>query len=289
MRASVIEKTKTFDKYGTIKTEVETAIGLLKNFREKYPFVENPKSIETLKPDDIFKKETGEVGDFFHWIEYYLKPLGHLTLYSNVYRRIRSHFDTFKELLYVVVDKEKSLAEKVDAQWNEVKGLGGDRHIAKKIIFCFNYEIGSIVPIFSTSHLEHFLETILERPEFPVQYENLSCGEKYEFLTNELLKAKEDSPGTEPWEITYFCRFLYETYPPPRIIPSSERKKLAAKAIMEQQQQFSDFMNMLNELRRNNKISAQDLRACQKEWRDYPQNRKSLVDKLAVLQNKRTG
>jgi len=289
MRASVIEKAKIFDKDGTIKREVETAISLLRNFREKYPFVENPKSIEALKPDDVFKKETGEIGDFFHWIEYRLKPLGHLTLYSNVYRRIRSDFDTFKELLYVVVDKEKSLAKKVDAQWNEIKGLGRDRHIAKKIIFCFNYEIESVVPIFSTSHLEYFLKTILERSKFPLQYENMSRGEKYEFLTDELLKAKEDSPITESWEITYFCRFLYETYPPPLIIPSSERKKLAAKAVMEKQQQFSDFMNMLNELRRNNKISAQDLRAYQKQWGDYPQNRKFLVNKLAILQNEKMG
>jgi hypothetical protein len=281
MKSLVIEKARAFDTDGIIKKEVETAVGLLKNFREKYPIVEHPESIETLRPDDIFKNETGEIGDFFHWIEYYLKPLGHLTLYSNVYRRIRSHFDIFKELLYVVVDKEKSLAQKVDAQWNEIRGLGSDRHIAKKVIFCFNYETERIVPIFSTGHLEYFLETILERPEYPQQYENMSHGEKYEFLTEQILTAKESSVVTEHWETTYFCRFLYETYPPPRIVPSSERKRLADKAIMEQKQQYREFINMLNELRRNSKISAEDFRSYRKQWEEHPQDRKLLVDRLS--------
>src|SRR4030042_2402919 len=187
MLPHVEEKARTFDSDGAMKISVDDALEKLKSFRKIYPFTEDPDSIETLAPEDIFKKDSGDIGDFFHYVEYYPKPLGNLTFYSNVYRRIRSHLDIFKDLLYVVVDKEKSLAQKVDASWNEIRGLGGDHHIAKKIIFCFNYETGSVIPIFSTSHLEYFLDAILEEPWLPLQYDNISLGEKYESLTNELL------------------------------------------------------------------------------------------------------
>jgi hypothetical protein len=282
MRPSVEEKARNFDGDGTIKKEVDEALKKLKSFRVKYPFVENPELLETLKPHDIFKNDSGEIGDFFHWIEYYLKPLGHLTVYSNVYRRIRSHLEIFKELLYVVVDKDKSLAEKLDASWKEISGLGGDSHIAKKIIFCFNYETGLVVPIFSTEHLEFFLESILEGEIFPVNYENMSLGEKYEFLSDELLKAKESFQVTNPWEITYFCRFLYETNPPPRIITKTQRKKLQVKTILEQRQQFGNFMNLLNELRRKNRISAEELRAYIERWSNNPQDRKTMTEQLSL-------
>lgn len=266
-----------------MKALVDEALEKLKRFRQTYTFTESPDSIETLSPEDIFKKDAGEIGDFFHYIEYYLKPLGHLVVYSNVYRRIRSQLEDFKELLCIVVDKEKSLAEKVDAPWNKISGLGGDSHIAKKIIFCFNYETGLVVPIFSTAHLEYFLETILEELIFPVQYENMRLGEKYEFLTDELLKAKESSQVAKSWEITYFCRFLYETYPPPKIITQTQRKKLQGKGILEQQQQFGNFMNLLTNLRRKNRISAEELRAYRERWRNNPEDRKTITDKLLSL------
>ena len=286
MRPSVEEKARTFDRNGMMKSIVDEALKKLRSFRKKYPFTEDPNSIETLSPDDIFKTDAGEIGDFFHYIEYYLKPLGHLTLYSNVYRRIRSHLETFKELLYVVVDQEKSLGEKVDVSWKEIKGLGSDSHIAKKIIFCFNYETGEVVPIFSTAHLEHFLGKIRGELIFPVQYENMSLGEKYEFLTDKLLRAKESSHVTKQWEITYFCRFLYETYTPPKIITQTQRKKLREKAILEQKQQFGNFMNLLNELRRKNRISAEELRVYRERWSNNPQDRKAMTDKLLSLQAK---
>jgi len=28
----------------------------------------------------------------------------------------------------------------VDANWGKIKGLGDDKQLAKKIVFCFNYE-----------------------------------------------------------------------------------------------------------------------------------------------------
>lgn len=286
MQQDVEEKARIFDRDGIIKSEVNEALAKLRIFRAKFPFVENPESVEALTPQDIFKSDSGEIGEFFHWIEYYLKPLGHLTLYSNIYRRIGSRIEVFKELLYVVVDKEKSLAEKVDAPWKEIGGLGGDSHIAKKIIFCFNYETGLVVPIFSTAHLEFFLETILEGQIFPVRYGTMSLGEKYEFLSDKLLEAKEGSRVTDSWEITYFCRFLYESYPPAKIVTQAQRKKLQAQAILEQQRQFRDFMLLLNELRRKDRISAEELRDYSQRWRNNPQDRENMTRQLLSLQTK---
>jgi len=211
MAKSLLEKVKAFDKTGTIKTEVDGAVRLLRDFRAKYRFVKNPESIEALNPDDIFKLHPAEVGEFFHWLEYYLKPIGHLTLYSRVYRRIRNQLDDFKELLHVTVDPKKSLAEKVDAPWDRIKGMGYDRHIAKKIIYCFNYEDGDILPIFNTRHLEHFYNEVVDKPSFPAKY--VTLGEKYQFLISELLGVKQSLPEAQTWELPYFSRFLYDNYP----------------------------------------------------------------------------
>ncbi len=132
MKEEVSQKARAFDSNGTIKRSVDEALEKLKIFRAKYPFTENPEAIETLTPEDIFITDKGEIGEFFHYIEYQLKPLGDLRTYPKVYLQIRRQIDLFKELLYVVVDNKKSLAEKVDAPWKEIKGLGGDSHIAKK-------------------------------------------------------------------------------------------------------------------------------------------------------------
>ena len=125
----------------------------------------------------------------------------------------------------------------------------------------------------------------MEKTEYPVQYENKSVGEKYEFLTNQILQAKESSAVTKPWEVTYFSRFLYETYPPPAIIPLIEKKKLREKSEIEKKHQFSDFMSLLNQLRINNKISAEQLRDCRKQWEENPQDREILCDRLLSLRN----
>jgi len=283
MKDAVSQKAGVFDGGGAIKRSVDEALENLKVFRERYPFTEKPEAIEALTPDDVFRVDEGEIGEFFLYIEYYLKALGPLIVYSNVYRRIRRHLEIFKELLYVVVDKNKTLAEKVDAPWSEIKGLGGDSHIAKKIIFCFNYEAGSVAPIFSTSHLEYFLNIIQEKPWLPVHYDALSLGEKYETLTEELLEAKESSQVTKPWEITYFCRFLYETYTPPKIITEAQRKKLREKELMKQREPYAEFVSLLNELKSKGKISAKEWRAYTEQWRRNPETREIIVDQLQKM------
>lgn len=285
MKTKVEEEARRFDTDGSIRRRVNEALEKLRTFKAKYPFTEDPSSIENLKPQDILE-DNGSDGYFFLYIQYRLEDLGHLTIYTNeVYFCIKSQLATFKELLYTSVDKENSLAEKVDAPWNEIKGLGGDRHIAKKIIFCFNYDTGSVVPIFSTSHLEHFLSTILEEPRFPLKYESLSLGEKYEFLTNRIFEAKASSPITKHWEITYFCWFLYTAYPPPEkaSILQAQQKHSKARVVLEQQKQLQDFMALLNNLRRKDKITAEELRTYRDRWQQSPQDRETLTIKLSSL------
>lgn len=130
---SIQEKANTFDKNGLIKREVDTALGLLKDFRKKFPFVENLRTIEWLDPDKLFKLNPDEVGEFFQFLEDYFKPLGYLTFgSSNVYRNARLQIGDFKNLLRTVVDSRKALAQKVDAPWEKIGGLGQDKQLAKK-------------------------------------------------------------------------------------------------------------------------------------------------------------
>src|SRR5665647_772398 len=113
MKEDAADRAKTFDANGSIKRVVDETLERLQEFRRKYPFTEDPDQIERLTADDIFKTDTGEMGSFFRYIEHQLKQLGHLTIYgSKVYHNIRAQLEDFKELLHIVVDKEKSIAEK---------------------------------------------------------------------------------------------------------------------------------------------------------------------------------
>ncbi len=282
MSISLVEKAREYDKHRLVKAEIENAIVLLKRFREKYPFAENPSLIETLNPEDVFR-EVGEVGEFFHYLEYYLKPIGHLTIYgSEVYRRIKAQFEDFKELLYVVVDKKRTLAEKVDANWGVISGLGSDEHIAKKIIFCFNYEKGDVLPIFNTSHLEHFFNEVVVSPRHPATY--VSLGEKYEYLTSELLKEKENSSVTRSWQLPYFSRFLYDTYPPFKMKSSfpHEHEPIPTKA-PEELIRYREFTSLLSAVQTKKKISGEEFRLFRMQWETHPEDRAALSQRLRLL------
>ena len=285
MDNSILDKANAFDKNGQNKREIDNAVGCLKEFRRKFPFAENPASIDTLKPDGIFNENSGEVDEFFHYLEYYFKPLGHTAVRdTGVYRSIRLQIADFKNLLKVAVDKKKSLAEKVDAQWGKIKGLGEDKSLAKKIIFCFNYESGKVLPIFSTNHLKHFLGKVADKPSLPAKYYTL--GEEYESLTSELLKAKDNLPATRGWEITYFARFLYENYPPPDREPAAtdrfgERKK--GNVVTREQLELGEFMHLLGELQKQGKITGQQFRENRELWVNQPQERNALTKRLKAL------
>jgi hypothetical protein len=185
-----------------------------------------------------------------------------------------------------VVDKKKSLAEKVDANWGKIKGLGDDKQLAKKIVFCFNYESGKILPIFSISHLKHFLGKIADKPSLPTKY--YTQGEEYECSTSELLKAKNNLPVTHGWEITYFARFLYENYPPPdREVAATnlfgERK--SKNAVTRDQLELGEFVNLLGELQRKGKISGEQFRVNRELWINQPQERHTLIKRLKAQLN----
>jgi hypothetical protein len=262
MGDSMLDKVSAYDKNGLMKHEVDNALGLLKQFRAKYPFAENPESIDSLKPDDIFKVNSEELGEFFRYLEFYLKPLGHLTIHgTTVYLKIRDQLEDFKDLLYIAVDKKKSLAEKVDAPWEEISHMGADKHIAKKIIFCFNYESGEVLPIFSTAHLRHFVNKVVDLPSSPAK--NYSLGEEYAHLTSELLKEKNNLPITQPWEITYFARFLYNVYPPPEreftTLDLTEGRR-SRHGETKEQTEMRAFAELLQELQIKQRINGEEFR-----------------------------
>jgi len=208
---SISEKAKEFDLNGKYKREIDSALKLLKQFREKYPFQDDARFIDLLTPDDLFKKGKDY---FFRWIEFTLRPLGHIALGSaTVYRNACNQLEDFKDLLRIAVDGEKSLAEKVDAPWERISGMGGDKHIAKKIISCYDDDV---LPIFKTDDLKHFFSILVSRLKLPPNYESMTLGEKYEFFNKQLINVKESVPETKDWNTAYFTRFLYETYPPPK-------------------------------------------------------------------------
>jgi len=55
---------------------------------------------------------------------------------------------------------------------------------------------------------------------------------------------------------------------------------------MEKKKQFGEFMTLLKELRESDKISAEELRDYRKNWENYPQNRKILIDTLTIKRTK---
>ena len=282
----MLEKANAFDKNGLMKREIDSALVLLKEFRGKYPFAENPQSIDLLEPDKILKANSKEIGEFFHYLVYTLNPFGNLTIQnSNVYQNIQTQIRDFKNLLHCAVDKKKSLAEKVDAPWEKISGLGQDKNIAKKIIFCFNYETGAILPIFSTQHLRHFVNHIIDAPNGQTKY--YSQGQEYAHFTSELLKAKDSLPITRAWEITYFARFLCNSYPPPdsekpTTNPSGEGK--AINVVTNEQLELRAFVKLLGELQSKGKITGLQFRENRELWmHQQPNDRDVTVWRLKQL------
>jgi len=277
----MLEKANAFDKNCSIKHEVEIEFGRLREFRQKFPFTENLRSIEWLDPDKLFKLNPDEVGEFFRLLEASLKPFGNPTLNSsNIYRNTRLQIQDFKNLLRIAVDSRKSLAQKVDAPWEKIGGLGQDKQLVKKIIYCFNYETGTVLPIFSNQHLRHFDNRVAD--SFAAQTKYLSLGQEYEQYSTELLKAKNSLPLTHSWDTLYFTRFLYQTYPPPDTEHSAEEKKNAT--ITDEQLDLQSFVKLLGELQSKGKISGQQFREYRELWKLQQSNdRDVLVWRLKQL------
>jgi hypothetical protein len=283
---SMLEKATAYDKARSIRTEIDKALALLKELRQKYPFAENLRSIEWLEPDKLFKINPDEVGEFFRLIEGSLKPLSHPTFNnSNIYRNTRLQIGDFKNLLRAAVDSRKSLAQKVDAPWEKIGGLGQDKQLAKEIIFCFNYESGSVLPIFSNQHLRHFVNRVADEVNGQTKY--FSLGQEYEHYITELLKAKNSLPLIQGWDALYFAVFLYNTYPPPdsekpTANPSGEGKTI--NIVTNEQLELRGFVKLLSELQTKGKITGQQFREFREQWtRQQPNDRDVLVWQLKKL------
>jgi hypothetical protein len=278
----ILEKANAYDKDGQIKREVGTAIERIKEFRQKFPFTENLRSIEWLDPDKLFKLNPDEVGEFFRFIESYLKPLGNSNLgSSNMYRNARLQIKDFKNLLRIAVDSRKSLAQKVDAPWERIGGLGQDKQLAKKIIYCFNYETGTVLPIISNQHLRHFVNRMVDASSGQTKY--FSLGQEYEHYIVELLKAKNGLPITQKWDTLYFTRFLYNTYPPPDTERPSEAEEKRNGPASDEQLDMQGFVNLLVELQRKRKITGEQFREYRGLWMQQPVERQALIERLKKL------
>jgi len=290
LRSPVLEKIGAYDKVGTTRAEVNKALLSLKELRAKYRFSENLREIEWLDPDKLFKVNPDETEEFFRLLEGYLRPLGYTTLNSsNIYRNTRLQIKEFRNLLRIAVDDRKSLAEKVDAPWERIGGIGPDKLLAKQLIFCFNYDRGAVLPVFSTQHLRHFVSRTVEGTGGQTKY--LSPGQEYEYYTKELIDAKNSSPTTKAWDSSYFVRFLYQTFPPPDservgVNASSERK--TGMAVSNEQLELQSFMRLLGDLQKQGKIDGEQFRNYRALWNSQPSDREGLVLRLKRLLNPET-
>lgn len=214
----LVEKAREFEHKPDVKQRIQQAWQDHAEFLKAFPLRQNPSRIDSLTPEDLYNPGTG--GYFFYWIEHRLKPLGHLRLGSaQVFRNAATDIEKFKRLLRTAVSDDKSLAEKVDAPWEGIPGFGGDKHVAKKIIFC--YYPDNIMPIFNTTHLEHQANNLginLEEEasgKYRQPYASLTLGQKWELLTEALLRLKRETEVVRDWDNACFMRFLFDQFAPP--------------------------------------------------------------------------
>lgn len=206
----IISKMKEFDENNEIKEKIEEGYNSLDEFKEKFPFKNNLNSIKSLKPEDfLIEREDGpdKLGSFSEFIENKTQSLASLNLYSKTYKNIIKNLDEFKALLYIAIDNDKSLAEKIDAEWGKISGLGSDKHIAKKIIFCFNDDV---IPILNTKDLLSFFKNIYGDDGIPEDFYSFSKGKKYQFLTDQLLKFKNSNNISKDWSNALFSDFYFK-------------------------------------------------------------------------------
>jgi hypothetical protein len=200
------------------RSELDAAWRNHAEFIKRYPFREHPELIDKLTPDDIYKKGTEDY--FFLWVEHRTRALGAIFTYGGlVYPNAVANIDKFKKLLKVAVDDAKPLHEKIDASWEEIRGFGGDKLIAKKIVFL--YYPDKVVPILKTDHMERVVEGLgvgeeeLERRaegSYGKGYDDLTLGERYELLNGVLLGFKDGVEELKGWDNAYLMRFLYSIY-----------------------------------------------------------------------------
>ncbi|HSV32259.1 MAG TPA: hypothetical protein VLH40_09610 [Atribacteraceae bacterium] len=225
---SLDEKLREFEKER--KNYLTEAIGLYNEFIRRYSFREHPEKIDELTPEKIYNP--GAQDYFIIWIELKLRNLGRISVGSSLYAEsARGNPEKFKQLLKVAIDPALNIAEKIDAPWESIRGFGGDKLVAKKIVFCYNPE--KMLPIFKTDHLEHFASCLQidyiqgAHGKYGKSYNMLSTGQKCELLNGMLFavfKYQETEAGI--YETLLPARFLYETYPPQKSPALTKRAKM---------------------------------------------------------------
>jgi len=212
-------KIKEFEKNTKWRKKNEKGWENHSKFIKLFPFHEKPDLIDNLTPDKIFNPKKGREDYFFLWIEVRTRDIGHLRIGSAyVFWNARKEIEKFKNLLKIAVSSAP-LSEKIDASWEDIKGFGLDKQVAKKIIFCYSPKI---LPIFKTDDLEHFAD-ILDldyRQEafntYGKDYDILSLGQKFELFNNIILNFKSKNKILNKWDNAFFSRFLYVNFTPSR-------------------------------------------------------------------------
>ncbi len=204
---------------------VKDAIKKHKDFLKLYPYREHPEEIDLLAPERIYNP--GEDDYFFLWIEHKLKDLGRLRVGSAlVWENARNNPERLKELLRTAMDDDLSISARVDLHWEDIKRFGGDKQIAKKIIYCYYPE--ECLPAYKTEDLERFVSELgiehkrKSHESFGKSYEMLSIGQKFEHLSKLLLGFRDETAEIKDWNNVLFMRFLYRAFPSTKI-PSSSR------------------------------------------------------------------
>lgn len=201
---------------------IEKNTQIYRDFISLFPFKDHPEEIDKLTPETVF--QTGNKKTLSYMIQYWAAGTG---IKSGDYiESIISNIEKFKSLLKGVVDPNKSHSQKIDLQWSEIPQLGGDRLIAKKLVFIFNIESSLAI---STSDMQEMLlnfdcdyekESINRLEKL---YTNLTLGEKYQLLTELLLKVKESID--RDWDNITFNHFLYKCVSS-RYIKNDELEKI---------------------------------------------------------------
>jgi hypothetical protein len=233
----------------------------VKQFLERFPFNKHPELIDNLRQEELFQKDIG----FLHWIAFKEKSGGLGTRSADFVDRAKQNWDKFKQLLKVTVDPSKTLIEKVDAHWEEIPRFGGDKTIAKKIIYLYNSD--RILPIYSSNHSERFLKKFkidyLEeaKSNYGKNYSDLTIGERYDLLTKMLLRVKEDlNPN---WDIQTFSKFLYHRLnlsketKPSLDEPDKLSSQVTVEDIPEVINQFKIWLNSELVQKRTNRIQTE--------------------------------
>lgn len=205
-------KAKEFEN--TVEEDLKKDKKTYLEFIKLYPFNNHPENIDSLTKDDIYNP--GHKPYFLYYIEHGLRDFGNIRVGQAFYaQNARKNIDKFKELLKITVDDSLSISQKVDAPWEDIKFFGLDKLIAKKIIFLYNQS--KAFGIYKTEHLEHFASAIskdykFKSNKFNKNYDDLTIGEKFEYLNEIILKFKNDVVKTDMDNVS-FMHFLYELYP----------------------------------------------------------------------------